>query len=32
METGASFHNLTGTFVLRTMGISFLNAGIHFYF
>ncbi len=32
METGASFDNLSGSFVLRTMGVSFLNAGIHFYF
>jgi hypothetical protein len=32
VETGASFNNLTGSFALRTMGVSFLNAGIHFYF
>lgn len=33
METGASFENLTtGTFALKTLGVSFLNAGIHFYF
>lgn len=32
VETGASFHNLTGSFVLRTLGVSFLDAGIHFYF
>lgn len=32
VETGADFNNITGTFVLRTMGVSFLNAGIHFYF
>jgi len=32
METGATFDNLGGSFVLRTLGVSFLNAGIHFYF
>ena len=32
VETGASFGNLSGSFVLRTMGVSFLDAGIHFYF
>ncbi len=32
METGVSFTNLSGTFVLKTLGVSFLNAGIHFYF
>jgi hypothetical protein len=32
IETGASFSNITGSFVLRTIGVSFLNAGIHFYF
>ncbi len=32
METGASFGNITGSFVLKTIGVSFLNAGIHFYF
>lgn len=32
METGGSFDNLSGSFALRTMGVSFLNAGIHFYF
>lgn len=32
-ETGASIDNLTGgTFIVKTMGFSFLNAGIHFYF
>ncbi|MBL7715768.1 MAG: hypothetical protein JNL01_09900 [Bdellovibrionales bacterium] len=31
-EFGGSFSNLTGTFILRTMGISFINAGIRFYF
>jgi hypothetical protein len=32
METGGSFDNLNGSFALKTMGVSFLNAGIHFYF
>lgn len=32
IETGASLDNLSGSFILKTMGISFLNAGIHFYF
>jgi hypothetical protein len=32
METGASFDNLGGSFVLKTLGVSFLNAGMHFYF
>ena len=32
METGGSFHNLSGSFILKTIGVSFLNAGIHFYF
>jgi hypothetical protein len=32
METGASFDNLSGSFALRTLGVSFLNAGMHFYF
>lgn len=32
VETGASFDNLSGSFVLKTMGVSFLDAGIHFYF
>jgi len=32
METGGEFDNLGGTFGLRTIGFSFLNAGIHFYF
>ena len=32
MEVGASFHNLYGGFILKTIGFSFLNAGIHFYF
>jgi hypothetical protein len=32
VETGGTFDNLTGSFVLRTLGVSFLDAGIHFYF
>ncbi|MBI4925975.1 MAG: hypothetical protein HY843_08640 [Bdellovibrio sp.] len=32
MEVGASFTNISGSFVLKTLGVSFLNAGIHFYF
>ena len=31
-ETGGSFDNLSGSFALRTLGVSFLDAGIHFYF
>jgi hypothetical protein len=31
-ETGGSFDNLGGSFALRTLGVSFLDAGIHFYF
>jgi hypothetical protein len=32
METGASFNNLSGGYALQTLGVSFLNAGMHFYF
>jgi len=32
VETGVSFSNITGSFILKTMGVSFLEAGIHFYF
>jgi hypothetical protein len=32
METGGSFTNISGSFALQTIGASFLNAGIHFYF
>jgi hypothetical protein len=32
METGVSFDNATGSYALRTLGFSFLDAGIHFYF
>jgi len=31
-ETGASIHTITGSTVLRTLGLSFVDAGIHFYF
>lgn len=31
-ETGVSFTNLSGSFVLNTLGASILNAGVHFYF
>lgn len=32
VETGASLSNITGDFHLKTIGVSFLDAGIHFYF
>lgn len=32
MEVGGSFDNLSGSFALKTMGVSFLNAGMRFYF
>lgn len=32
MEVGGSFTNISGSFVAKTIGVSFLNAGIHFYF
>ncbi|HAR43197.1 MAG TPA: hypothetical protein DCS07_11315 [Bdellovibrionales bacterium] len=32
METGGSLNNISGSFALQTIGVSFLNAGIHFYF
>lgn len=32
VETGGSFDNISGSFALRTLGVSFLDAGIHFYF
>src|SRR5579885_2185916 len=33
VETGGLFENVsTGSFVLKTLGVSFLSAGIHFYF
>jgi len=32
VETGASAETLSGGFVFRTLGVSFLDAGIHFYF
>jgi len=31
-DTGVSLGTSTGAFALRTLGVSFLNAGIHFYF
>jgi hypothetical protein len=32
METGISFDNATGSYAIHTLGFSFLDAGIHFYF
>jgi hypothetical protein len=32
VETGASFDNGNGSYALKTLGVSFLDAGIHFYF
>lgn len=32
VETGASFDNSSGSYAIKTMGVSFLDAGIHFYF
>ncbi len=32
VETGGSLNNLSGHYVFRTLGVSFLSAGIHFYF
>jgi len=32
MEVGGELDNLSGTYALKTLGFSFLNAGIHFYF
>lgn len=32
VETGVSFDNLGDGFAFRTLGVSFLSAGIHFYF
>jgi hypothetical protein len=33
VETGGLFENISsGSFVLKTLGVSFLTAGIHFYF
>jgi hypothetical protein len=32
MEAGGSLDNLSGSFALKTLGVSFLNAGMHFYF
>lgn len=32
VETGASFDNGSGSYAIKTLGVSFLDAGIHFYF
>ena len=32
METGATFDNGNGNYAIKTLGVSFLDAGIHFYF
>jgi len=32
VETGATFDNGSGSYALKTLGVSFLDAGIHFYF
>jgi hypothetical protein len=32
VETGAAFDNASGGYALKTLGMSFLDAGIHFYF
>ncbi len=32
IETGITLDNISGSFVVRTLGVSFLDAGIHFYF
>ncbi len=32
VETGVTFDNGTGNYSLKTLGVSFLDAGIHFYF
>lgn len=32
METGATFDNGSGSYALKTLGVGFLDAGIHFYF
>lgn len=31
-ETGASLTNIKGSFVVSTIGVSFIHAGMHFYF
>lgn len=31
-EAGASLSNITGSFVVKTIGFTFLHAGVHFYF
>jgi hypothetical protein len=32
MDIGGDLDNLSGSFALKTIGVSFINAGIHFYF
>jgi hypothetical protein len=32
MDVGGELDNLSGNYALKTLGVSFLNAGIHFYF
>jgi hypothetical protein len=32
VEMGATFDNSTGEYAIKTLGASFLDAGIHFYF
>lgn len=32
MEFGAALGTLSGSFAVRSMGVNFLNAGMHFYF
>jgi hypothetical protein len=32
MDVGGDLDNLSGSFALKTIGVSFINAGIHFYF
>jgi hypothetical protein len=29
---GVSLNNLAGSFAFKTLGLSFINAGVHFYF
>jgi hypothetical protein len=32
MDVGGDLDNLSGSYALKTIGVSFINAGIHFYF
>lgn len=32
VESGITFDNTSGSYAIKTLGVSFLNAGIHFYF